>query len=253
MGIILPEWKLYSLEMDDGGKEIGEHFQSQGYGITRVNPVDGAENFPLTKRWAVRAIADAITTEKRVLALYGHGLYHFMTYGLAKLADRLSDDYCYIHIDQHTDFCDYSDQISCGNFTGQISTDTNARHNANNVIYIGYTSSLHIAGVTADMIRSRDTALLGEMLNLSAKRAYISIDLDVLHPSQAKTVYPLERGAIMRDGLFEVLERIVACKTIISADIVGYDGEKEVTATKQASRETTLKLYEDLAKMLMRN
>lgn len=256
MGIILPEWKLCSLEMDEAGRRIGEFFHNQGYDIARINPFP--EENPLIQRGKNKqeiadGIAKAIKTDKRILAVYGNGQFHHMTYGLARLAGRLSDEYCYIHIDQHSDYgrryedSNNVEHIFCGNFTGPLSTDTNVRGNGDNVIYVGCADS-RVVCVQRSEIKGGIFSTLDEKLQKSAHDAYISIDLDIMHPSEVKTGWPLAWNTLMRDELFKLLEKIFSCKRVISADIVGYAGSE----AGQDLTGRSLQLYKDLVDMFMR-
>ncbi|MDI6737302.1 MAG: arginase family protein [Nanoarchaeota archaeon] len=233
MAIDLPEWKLYSLEMDKGGEEIGEHFESQGYPIERVNPgekIEGIERFipnvyqSIDKGIVAKAVEDSVKTNSRVLALYGHGGYHFFTYGLAMLANRLSDEFGYIHIDYHHDtWFDSHNLISCGAFVRQICWDTNVQGYARNMLYIGNDvvgcSGFSGAGeVGIPCLRENQLEL--EFHEKMPQEVYVTIDLDVMHSEEVRTAF--ERESLRLNELKDILRKIKQKKRIISADICGF-------------------------------
>ena len=84
----LPEWKMYSLELDNDGKDIGTYFQSQGYDIERVKLIEGKEslalNFYLPAKSVEDMIAESVTTKEKFLALSSHGITTISRMGFAK-------------------------------------------------------------------------------------------------------------------------------------------------------------------------
>jgi len=137
------EWKLFSLELDNPGRAIGRFFKNEGYDISRKRPMTGSTIFdklaiPKLELREVVSKHIKLAEGERALVVYGSGEYHHFTYGLCMLANRISDDFCYIHIDHHHDWWDhYNDSIDCGNFVRAIFEDTNVKKDVRNVLLIG--------------------------------------------------------------------------------------------------------------------
>lgn len=270
MAIKLPEWKLYSLEMDGAGEKIGGHFKSQGYDLIRVNPggvIPEIEYFiPKVKKHAdtgltAKAISDCINTDSRVLALYGHGGYHFFTYGLLRRAGGLVDDMGYIHIDHHHDswFVDYK-TLSCGAFVKQIYFDTRVCDSKGGLLYLG-----NDGGASKGIWLQN--ALFGEELTeginlekrlelMKVPDVYVTIDLDVMHKEEVRTAF--ERGNLRLNELNSILKKIKQQKRIISADICGfaetdlpYADPEYLVGKGIPSFEQSMKVYKTLADTIM--
>lgn len=266
----LPAWKLYSLEMDEAGKKIGEHFKSQGYDLIRVNPgkvIHDIEYFiPIVKkhvdaRLTAKAISDCINTDSRVLALYGHGGYHFFTYGLLKHAGGLVDDMGYIHIDHHHDswFIDYK-TLSCGAFVKQIYYDTHVCDSKGRLLYLG-----NDGGASKD-IWLQNALFGGELTegsnlekrleSMKVHDVYVTIDLDVMRKGEVRTAF--ERGNLRLNELKSILKKIKQQKRIISADICGftetnlpYADPEYLVGNGIPSFEQSMKVYKTLADTIM--
>ncbi|MBU2638618.1 MAG: arginase family protein [Nanoarchaeota archaeon] len=269
----LPEWKLYALEMDDAGRKIGEFFQQQGFPIERVNPAEGIEGIAgfvpdfkknIDKKVVEKGIADCIKTDSRVLALYGHGSYHFFTYGLAMLANRLiSNDFGYIHIDNHHDtWFDNWDRITCGAFVQQICQDTHVYGFRRNILYIGDDTveekpKFFGAGMFGTgLLRNNNLDIM--LHEKMPDDVYLTIDLDVMHREEVRTAF--ERGDLRLDELKTILRNIKQKKRIISADICGFAETTKPYADPDylagrdiSSFEQSMKVYKELSDIIMEN
>lgn len=265
----LPEWKLYALEIDDAGRKIGEHFQQQGCLIERVNPGQGIEGIagfipdmqkPISKEIVKKAIAGCIQADSRVLALYGHGGYHFFTYGLAMLANRLGRDFGYIHIDHHHDTWYFNwDELKCGAFVRQICQDTRVYGFRRNIFYIANdkveASGFFGAGMAGTALlrnNSLDFALNEKM----PEDVYVTIDLDVMDRREVRTAF--DRGDLKLDELKAVLGNLKQKKRIIGADICGFAETNQPCADPSyyagkdiPSFGQSMKVYKGLADIIM--
>lgn len=264
------DWKLYSLEMDDGGRKIGEYFQSKGYGISRINPgkeIAGIENFiPDFEKHAdaeltAKAISDCINTDSRVLALYGHGGYHFFTYGLVRRAGGLVDGMGYIHIDRHHDswFVDYK-TLRCGAFVKQIYQNTRVCDIKGGILYLGSDGGAKNGIWFLDTLQG---SKLTEGVNLEKRLesmkipdVYVTIDLDVMHEEEVRTAF--ERGGLKVAELKSVLRKIKRQKRIISADICGftetnlpYANRAYLVGREIPSFEQSMEVYRELADIII--
>ncbi|MDD4878758.1 MAG: arginase family protein [Candidatus Nanoarchaeia archaeon] len=284
----LPEWKLYSLELDDSGKEIGNFFESKGYPLKRavLHPKTKCQliNDPVLPEKVEAIIKEAVPEKGRVLALSSHGSYHHLTYGLCKRADKLSTEYGYIHIDRHNDmFGMVMDkripEIHCGMFVGKICENTNVgkRKFRPDVFFVGSCVPLLEGLLSPQAIHyaftgTKDSALsdllcsFDRHLDRLPEDVYISIDLDVLAPSEVRTAW--DRGSMTAGRLYELVEKIKSRKAIISADIIGYttddtpfsayDGEYDILTSdirdaEEPSFERSMKVYTTLVDIIRRN
>lgn len=237
---IAGEWRIASLEMDASGRELGEHFQNfLGMGISR---------FCLSNSLHVNStIASEIKrrlgyADKKTLAVYSSGFFHHYTYGLCKLADKLSKEYFYIHFDHHSDYSTiHSDYLACGGFVGEILRDTNAQ----SAFFVG---SLPLASnnTRANFIqksgRGKKIDSLDEVLEKTPEDVYISFDLDVMADNEILTDF--DRGTLKTDGLLNMISAIKQKKRIISADILGYDRHSRV---QHSTPEKSKLLYVNIA------
>ncbi|MFA5888276.1 MAG: arginase family protein [Candidatus Nanoarchaeia archaeon] len=258
------DWKLYSLEMDEGGMDIGAFFEREKYPIHRVNPgkrlkeIEGfIADFQKTadKEIVAKAVAECIKTDSRVLALYGHGGYHFFTYGLAMLANKLSDEFGYIHIDRHHDSWFYNwEKITCGGFVRQINLDTHVYGSSRRMIYIGNdggaTANIFLGNVIRDNIAEELEKTLKVM---RVDDVYVTVDLDVMPSDDVMTAF--ERGKLRKDDIKAILKTIRQQKRIISADIVGFT-ESTLPYIRDRSEilpsfEQSMSVYKELADIIM--
>lgn len=271
------EWKLYSLEMDKSGVEIGEFFESQGYDIKRVDPAENIYRGDIfyrgnfrTKKDVKNAIKKHVMIEQgqRILALNSDGHFHHFTYGLCRLADQINEEYCYIHIDQHHDWWwnhkqrpHAYEKFSCGSFVEKIFQNTNVRKKIRNLMFIGN----RFESLLESVPESKKNELLGRclfesqlydsntrqykdgwlkivenMLNDSHNNVYVSMDLDVLHGNDFLTEY--EPGIMRSVQLMQALTLIKMKKNIIGADVVGYVGR---------NKEKGLQIYKTIVNTLL--
>lgn len=269
MAIDLPEWKLYSLEMDDAGRKIGEFFEKEGYPIERANPGEGIADIEqfipdckriIHKQAIEEAVAGCIKSDSRVMALYGHGGYHFFTYGLAMLANRLSDEFGYIHIDRHHDsWFDSNEQLSCGAFVRQILAYTHVHGYERNMLYIG-ANNVEAGGFSrAGMLgihALRENSFEFEFHEKMPEYVYVTIDLDVMHREEVRTAF--EREDLRLDEIKAILNRIKQKKRIISADVLGftetnapYTNMPYIFGQGIPSFEKSMGVYKEIADIIM--
>lgn len=260
------DWKLYSLEMDEGGEDIGAFFEREKYPIKRVNPgkrLEDIEGFipdfqkTVDKELVVKAVAECIKTDSKVLALYGHGGYHFFTYGLAMLANRLSDEFGYIHIDRHHDSWFYNwEKITCGGFVRQIFLDTHVYGSRRRMIYIGNDGGTTAGSYLGNVIMDNNAEELKKTLEaMRVDDVYVTIDLDVMPSDDILTAF--ERGKLRTVEIKNILKTIKRQKRIISADIVGFT-ESTLPYIRDRSEilpsfEQSMSVYKELAEIIMEN
>lgn len=233
------EWSLYSLELDGGAEEIGSYFQKRGYSIKRAVPQEvsrGEYATIIEKSEIERIVRSSIESNGKNLVLYGDGNCHHFTYGLCRLADKISDEYCYIHIDHHFDA--YGDpnknNLNCANFVGQILSDCHvySKNTRGHKFYAIFIGSMPDARFMNSFSLSCDNAFNERELKKSTKRlelilgnmpddAYVTMDLDVMAESEIYTEYQSHKGMLKRN-LLDILGIIKSRKRIIGADVLGY-------------------------------
>ena len=97
--------KLYSLEMDYASQAVGSYFEKiLQKDIQRIKGSPRDE--PFHSKWDIGSLMRRSfkNSKEKKLVLYGSGSLHHYTYGLCRLADKLSKNYAYIHFDHHDDF-----------------------------------------------------------------------------------------------------------------------------------------------------
>ncbi|MFH0752683.1 MAG: arginase family protein [archaeon] len=261
-------WKLISLETDIPGEYIGEYFEKKGYNITRVENLFG--DILYDKEDICEFFDKKLGhIDRRKLVLYGSGSYHHYTYGLCKRADKISNNYLYIHFDHHTDYTsvmyekDYismkhgrptRSRLSCGSFVDQILTDTNASA----LFFVGSIprnedKDLHL-GIRESTLESEEgPAVLKKQISSLPNEVYLSFDLDVMHISEIKTDY--NQGIMTTELLLKTVEIIKENKNIIGADILGLSKEEFkglwLSRTRNKGHSKGLKLYKKLVDLLI--
>ncbi len=224
----MEQWRLISLEIDDSAKEIGEYFEQKfPHEIARAEPLQKAKIEDAKKninRFIDNALGNGL---ERKLVVYGSGFFHHYTYGLCRHADRLSDEYCYIHFDHHDDYESIfflrQDEINCEGFVKKILEDTNAKKAffvGSNVMSLGPGhSSRHC--ILEHQLRSGNMYedFRDKLCDLP-KDAYLSFDLDVMTPKAICTDF--DQGTLKTKELLELIDLIKGNKNIIGADILGY-------------------------------
>ncbi len=211
-------WQIISLEMDEAGKELGDYFKKLAKNLKRVSLSARLH----TKDELAEKIGEIVVPGRRTLAVYGAGRFHHYTYGLCKAADRLSDNYSYIHFDHHNDYGCNSYQravLSCGSFVRDILLDTHAQ----SVFFIGSHVPNERGQFENFLTKSGKGCKINsleEVLEKTPNEVYLSFDLDVMHPGEILTGF--SRGEMLADMLLELIAAIKQEKRIIGTDILGY-------------------------------
>lgn len=259
----MTNWQLLSLEVDDGGKDIGEYLSNDlGYDIKRISledflaeekkisnlrrrrqdPLDEARSWePPNVRGKSQLISlmETFTADAPgpVLAVYGSGYFHHYTYGLTAAASRLSEEFCYIHFDAHIDCFPMrrvriDGTVVYSDFVEDIVKDES--HNAREVIMVGsFLGGFDwCKGIPYAPLRLLDKKLnseegledLAELLDATCHDVYISFDLDVTPADEILTDWrDWERGNLRKKQLMKMLSLIKEKKNIIGADILGFN------------------------------
>ena len=260
-------WELISLEMDYSGETIGDYFENTlGRKIRRnkyVRKEVKQENKETVCNITRRAVAGG---QDKKLVVYGCGYYHHYTYGLCKYADRLSEDYGYIHFDHHEDYWredmkkDYlrgfskprlnkdRNRIDCGSFVADILYDTNASA----LLLVGSTLNRAVPKMLKDkpheslsekQFRNKTGMdMFKRRLDKLPEDVYLSFDLDVMEIKYIETAY--SQGTLKPKELMAMIEAIKSSKNIISADVLAYGGLYNRTKPGR-------KLYREIVDSLM--
>lgn len=272
-------YELIVLETDNDTRLIKEHFDNQGKparlarglancsdsALNRLHcqkkylfsPEPTGTSEALYDKSIITSMVKNLLGEnpKRRLVLYGSGNYHHYTYGLCRLADALSEEYGYIHIDHHSDFKNSASPLDsnvyCGSFVQAILAETNASE----ALFIGSRETQDFDGsklphpsiIERELMGSNGQKLLEQKLRALPRDVYLTIDLDVMHRDEIATSY--DRGIMRKKRLMKTLDTIKQSKNIISADALGLVTD---IMSFNCTVEKSLKLYEDIADMLMR-
>ncbi len=200
-----------------------------------------------------------LSSEGKPLVIYGHGNFHHYTYGLCAHLTKNHKKYTYCQVDYHSDEGKGyvatraggmglgsrlkkkppkgSVRLDCGSFVRDLK-----HHGVTDWLYLGCntgrTDNKRVQG--ADQKDLQDFKLTlkpfveGMAKKLKTKRAYVSMDLDVIHSVDIATGYG--QGSIRLEDLLEIYSAIRDSKEIIGADILGYCGAKGYNTTDRASR-----------------
>lgn len=231
------KWNIISLEMEDGGKDIGEYVEKGLVLPIRRISLDeiaeeaakcqfNAENYRylpkphIFGKEQIRSMMQEFV-KPPTLAVYGSGWFHHFTYGLTAAAGNKK--FCYIHVDRHTDFLPgyrlRDGAIIYSNFVEDIRRD-----NANDLILIGSFISDYKGFVLAPIMDSINTpeALIAieKHLDSTYDDVYVSFDLDVLDNEVINDWQ--KEGKMSRKRLLEFARMIKKKKNIIGADILGF-------------------------------
>ncbi len=258
------DWKLYSLEIDKAGKRLGRFFKSKDYEITRIKK----KSFPALFSWypwlikkedLEKHICKNIDNNKKSLLVYGEGVFHHFAYALCRLADKKHNEYSYIHIDHHHDSYRFNKKglLDCGNFVNQIALSCNVKRGkgkqniifiGNNVLFKRYPLDTDYAITEDDLRTKKGKRTLEDFLEDTPKKAYVSIDLDVMLNKEIPTSY--DRGTLRKEELIDILNSIKAKKEIIGADIVGYNWSS-LNIGGIFLRKKSLKLYQNIVQNIL--
>ncbi len=242
-------WELISLEMDYSGETIGDYFQNTLRRKIKRNEYSRKEVMQYDKETICNIMKRAVAGgEEKKLAVYGCGYYHHYTYGLCKRADRLSENYGYIHFDHHEDYwrgdmkksflksCrslnsesnDDMDRIDCGSFVADILYDTHA----SGLLLVGSTidravprmlkHKVHESIVERQFRNKTGMDMFRRRLDKLPEDVYLSFDLDVMDIKFIETAY--SQGTLKPKELMAMIEAIKDSKNIISADVLAYGG-----------------------------
>ena len=165
-----------------------------------------------------RALWWRIKNKQNPLVIGGSGNYHHLTYGLCA---NITEPFGYIHIDRHSDFGDKSSEyISMGGFVEHLLTYTKAQAG----LLVGCDQRAETPTIHYTKLGELERRMQQELKGLP-ERVYVSVDLDVLAPSEFYSGY--ETGQMTVRKLFNALDTISDQKKIIGGDIFGYPGNDE--------------------------
>jgi hypothetical protein len=201
-----------------------------------------------------------LTSESKPLVIYGHGNFHHYTYGLCAHLTKNLKKYTYCQIDYHSDEGKGyrpartggwgvprlkkkppkgSVRLDCGSFVRDLKD-----HGVTDWLYLGCNTSRHknkrVQGADQQHLNDHKTSkslkpfVEGMAKKLKTKRAYVSMDLDVINSLDIATGYG--QGSIRLEDLIEMYNAIRDTKEIIGADILGYCGTEGYNLTDRSRR-----------------
>lgn len=220
----MEDWKLVMLEHDEGSKEMIDFFKKiWSDGIIRKNIGNvWLEDTDSNSRTMQNLMGNL---EGKILTLYGSGSFHHYTYGLCyAIAHKRSDNYMYVHIDNHTDSI-YRENgiIKCGSFVENILEEPEE----NDILLIGPWKGENPKERKTisqkDLISKQAKYIVRKELEKKLQKdVYVSLDLDILTYADISTDFTQE--ILELKHLLNVIEVLKEGKNIISADILGYRG-----------------------------
>ena len=240
------EFQLYIMRHDRPSNVLAEKLQDLEPEVIDLFRFGGLLEFKkfsdISRKRVRRMIGRAFkgkTLEKTPIVVYGSGHYHHYTYGLChELADKRSQRYTYIHIDQHTDFGStvphaFSNLLSCGNFVTQILEDTNAKpsvHIGQELPYLvrpfSYDKKIsELRFITKLDGKQKKFKRINNLFSWMRPEVYVTVDLDVLR-GHVRTDY--ESGYLTLKQLLKTLTQIKQRRKIIGLDICGLTEDEEI-------------------------
>ena len=250
----MKEWQISSLELFDvPARIVGDYFsEKMPERIKRIQFTPEEKNqvgIKCNRSQLADFVKKAIGTEDhKNLIVYGGGWFHHYTYGLCRLADRISDNYGYIHFDHHTDFASPdNDSVSFAGFVDAILEDTNA----SKAFFVGSNVPRLIQkrlfnaspGILEWQLRNPwGKSTFRRKLSKLPEQVYLTFDLDLL--SENELYSDFDQGELTAQELFELVDIIKSEKEIISADVLGY--------SSYSRTEDELQIYGNLAEMITR-
>lgn len=220
-------WQILALEHDQASIDMADFFEKIWVnGIIRKKI---PSYLSAGKEEVIKSIKDATNSlEGKVLTVYGSGFLHHYTYGLCyTIARKKSKDYDYVHVDNHSDSYDRKNGwLDCASFTRNILEEPEAK----SVIYLGSVAEEKHTSVSQNVLVSKDMEkTLRKVLsaNLYAQ-VYVSLDLDVLKRTDVSTAF--HQGILELKHLLSIIEVVQEEKEVISADMLGYNGNKDAVS-----------------------
>lgn len=151
------------------------------------------------------------------ITLIGNGNYHYMSY---LLLSKVKEDFTLILFDHHTDMMESSELISCGSWV-LYALETYSR--LKRVIIIGSEGEPHCQlekyKSKVKIICPNDVFIPFIINEITTPTVYISIDKDVLRPSDAVTNW--DQGEMSIHHLLKILQMILEEKHVLGVDVCG--------------------------------
>ena len=229
--------------MDSSSKESANFFKRVWTDeiITKeITPFDYVKKETITNQ--VNEVTKNL--EGKILTIYGHGDFHHYTYGLCNtIAKTRSDDYAYIHIDNHPDArYNYDCTLGCGSFVRNILEEPEAK----TLFLLGngsYLSEQYLTVEQKTLIDNTKRTTQRALKKIPSQDVYVSMDLDILTRKEINTGY--NQGKLKLNHMLNTIRTIKSEKNMISADMLGYDGKDR--GLPLASYGTSLLTYATLA------
>jgi len=214
-------WQIYAIKVDNPSSEIANFFEQHFDDVLKKElRIDIAVDEGQIKE-ETRKLFGGLqgNPRKNILAVYGSGFFHHLTYGLCSLLDR---EYGYIHFDKHVDGYGYApcrvnkknNKISYLNFVNSIHKDTKCA----GCFLIG-----SFIFPCEDIYKSIKKGNLEEKLEQGIKilpnDVYLSFDLDVMSNNDITTDFG--QGSLRLNELLRIIDFIQKRKSVIGADILG--------------------------------
>lgn len=241
------DWQVFAIEVDGGVEQIARSIEKfYGLKINRIK-VDNADELKeidkdeLLKKLKGAGVPQNYSERRKCLFILGDGDYHHLTHALTRLSGK--KNYALFDWDSHTD--DYRDVkwscglgtkqvLACDQFTDLLTEDCGAA----SVTYLGFANGRfrEFGGVdepafkqsrwaSQSDLKKRDVKDITKELAVAAEGedAYITIDLDVLDPSEHVSVYfDYAVGSMKIDELVDSVRTVGGQKDYFACDVVGY-------------------------------
>lgn len=211
---------IVCLEVDKESQDMGSFLEKIWPGKIQRIPCRSKKD--ITREELLTSLKAFEHLEGKVLTVYGSGSFHHYTYGLCRhVADKRSNNYTYVHVDQHSDTATadpkYIKELDCASFVGPIAVDTHATA----VKYIGCPTYEAPSVQIEELEREGVDESLSVYFHRAPRDIYVSLDLDVLKNTDMRTGWPCD--GLSMDTFLATLQWLSRERNIISADALGYD------------------------------
>ena len=240
----MENWKLLILKMDRPSKEAAKFFQRIWTDGIITKKIRRFVDYSKIEKGKVTNLIKEATEglEGKILTIYGHGGYHHFTYGLCNvIAKKRSDNYAYLHIDNHSDaWYNSNGTLGCGSFSKNILEEPKAKK----IIFFGNNyDSNEIFIKQESLTLNPKYATRMALKKLHQQDVYPSLDLDILSRTEINTGY--DQGWLKLEHMLNIIKTIKNEKNMISADMLGY--VKKYWFISPAIHSTSLLTYATLA------
>ena len=208
-----------NLELFDS--ELG--VETYKVGLATLDEVEPNVNSPLENSKVVEAVVTEVLNSSKLPVILGGD--HSLTFGAAQAVQNKYKDIGVLMLDAHPDLFDEFE----GTKYGHASVTRRIHELGVTVAVAGLRSaslaeSEFISNCGLTVVKTRDMLnsekAIGRVLTVLPEHIYLSIDLDVMDPSEMPAVANPEPGGLRWYNIMDCLERVIRERTVVGFDVV---------------------------------